>query len=754
MSPKKPSGGGTIVTPLPDVDEVPSETEEEEIVEELPEDPTMPEETDVVLTDIFKENRTSFIVEDVNEIDGHLKIVSTDSFDLYLKEENLSIILRNKDTGSLLYSTVEKPDKTNDKWSNFVRSGIVIEYLQDTNIVYYQADMYSEDPVKSVTVLEDGFKAHVKYPKLEFEFQLEVRLKDDVLNAFIPRESIVENSDKYKVANFYVYPMMGYTKMDEEQGYMFIPDGSGSLIRFDNHKGQFKQPFNQMIYGSNIGIDDSHVLSLFNNMKTSNDNTGILMPVFGAVHSDKEMGFIGIINQGDESARLYAYPNGAVTPYNWITPSFIYRQFYNQLTSATTGTMVIRQKEKNNFDIDIQYHLLSGENATYVGMAHKYHDYLSEKGLIQQKEIPYKTRIDFLGSEVKTGLLKRKTVSMTSFDEMKSILDELDNAGVKDTTSIVKGWQEGGPYSKLPNKDFTIDKELGNINHLQDLDDSHQLYFESDFLRYNPSTNNLNSSSLVKKLNKRTYIEEVHGKVFKNFNYITPEESEKNAEHVSNQYLKNNLNNISIQGIGEKLYSYLYKNKTHDRVHTASIYQSIFKNLKDKGMMINSSVPQALYWQYQDAILDVQVDSSNYVFVGEEVPFLPIVLKSSIEMYAPYTNFNANHEAYVLNMIEYGTFPSFIVTEKSASELQLTNSSGLYSTKFEQYKDQIVEYDAIFKNISNLTQGSRMIDHKRDGKLVSVSYDNGVKIHLNYGSKELSVNDITIQAMNYEVEKP
>lgn len=728
--------------------------EETDPGEEVPVDPSMPEEGEVISGDIFKEERPKFIYESVNTIDGHGLIFSNQYYDLYLKEENLSIILRNQSTGALLYSTVETPDKTNEKWSNFVKSGVVIDYLQDTNIVYYQADMYTENPDIKVDTTNNGFKAHVSYSNLEISYDLEVKLEDDVLNVHIPMDSIVETSDKYKVANVYVYPMMGYTKMAEDDGYMFVPDGSGSLIHYEDHQGQFKQPFNQMIYGSNTGVDENYVLSLLNGQTTVNQNKGIIMPVFGSIHTEKNLGFIGIINEGDESARLYAYPNGAVTPYNWITPSFVYRQFYNQLTSATTGTMVIRQKDKNNFNIDVSYHLLSDDDANYVGMAQAYRETLEAKNVLTKKDVSYKTRVDFLGTEVKSGLLMKQDVLMTSFSDASTILKKLAEQGVKDTLSVFKGWQAGGTYSSLPATNAKTSKNLGAISSLLDVEANNKIILESDLLRYNPSTNALNSASLVKQLNKRTYDENVYGKVYSKFNYITPEESTGNAKSVVKDIKSMGIDSISVEGIGEKLYSYLLKNQTMDRSHTASVYSDIFASMVESEMYVTSSSPQALYWQYHDSLLDLQVESSNYVFVGEEVPFLPIVLKGSMPYYAPYINFNANHEAYVLNMIEYGAYPSFIVTKENASHLQLTNSSGLYSTQYELYEEQIVAYNKIFQEISESVGNAQIVDHKRSGKQVVVTYSNDVKIYLNYASQSATIDNQNVAAMSYEVVKP
>lgn len=715
----------------------------EEEIETVPE-----EEVEVIDTSaVFKENRPSFI-NDTSEIDGHKRIVSNNLYDLYLKDENLSIILRNKKTGSVLYSTVEKPDQANEQWANFSKSGVVIEYLKGTNIVYYQADMYSENPTIKVNKNSTGFVASVDYDSLGFGYELHVNLEDDVLTASIPIESIYEDSETFKIANVYVYPFMGYTKMDEVEGYMFVPDASGSLIHYKDYRGQFKQPFNQMIYGANIGIDESHVLSLFKGMNTINESMGLVMPVFGSVHTDKELGFLGIIDSGDVSARLYAYPNGAILPYNWITPSFIYRQFYNQLTSKSSGTMVIRQEKKNDFDISLQYHLIDGDEANYVGMAKVYRTYLEEKEVLKDEEIDYKIRVDFLASEVKSGLLKRQTVTMTTFDQVQSILQTLKDKGTTDVLSVIKGWQSGGPYTSLPHKDFKTDSSLGSLS---DLKDTENIIFDNDLQRYNPKTNKMNSATLVKKLNKRTYVEEVFGKVYDKYYFITPEQSLQNSDKLIQEFSKNDLKNVAIEGISENLFSYLLKGDPVDRVHSTKVYKQILEQFKKSNFNLSLYAPNAVFWEYADNLLDVQVDSSNYVFTGEEVPFLEIVLKGKKAMYAPYTNFNANHDTYMLNMIEYGVYPSFILTYEPSSLLQLTNSSDLYSTYYEEYIDQIVEYDAIFSELHSKIKGATIEDHYRNGNFVEVTYSNGVKVIVNYGDSAVEYDGVVVKAMDFEV---
>ena len=200
--------------------------------------------------DKTSENRAGFYATTQSEIDGHRLIVANGQYEMYMKEENLSIIMRNKKTGAVMYSTVDEPVKSNEEWTNFMRSSIVLEYLVGTNIVVYRADMYSGNPEKKITYTPDGFVATINYPELEIAYEVQVFLTEEGFRVEIPQDKITEGSSKHKVAGVYVYPFLGYSKLADREGYMFIPDGSGALIRLKDNDGKYKQPYSEMVYGA------------------------------------------------------------------------------------------------------------------------------------------------------------------------------------------------------------------------------------------------------------------------------------------------------------------------------------------------------------------------------------------------------------------------------------------------------------------------------------------------------------------------
>ena len=78
----------------------------------------------------------------------------------------------------------------------------------------------------------------------------------------------------------------------------------------------------------------------------------ILAPVYGMVHTDDGMGYLAIIESGDEEASIYATPNGAYSDYNWITAAFRKCTTYIQPTSNSGGS-VTKVTDRIKYDINI-----------------------------------------------------------------------------------------------------------------------------------------------------------------------------------------------------------------------------------------------------------------------------------------------------------------------------------------------------------------------------------------------------------------
>ena len=163
--------------------------------------------------------------------------------------------------------------------------------------------------------------------------------------------------------------------------------------------------------------------------------------------------------------------------------------------------------------------------------------------------------------------------------------------------------------------------------------------------------------------------------------------------------------------------------------------------------------PNAYLWKYSDGFLNMPLSSSDYLYLDQEVPFFSIVFKGIVPTYSEYVNFEANKTENFLRMVESGMYPSFYITAEDSSKLIYTNSRDLFSLEYSSYRDTIVEYDNALRAVAEKTGDACIIDHEvMDSGLVKVTYDNGVRIYVNYTDSALSADGLTVDALSYTVQ--
>ncbi len=685
-------------------------------------------------------------------------VTESDAYEMYLYEPTMSIILKNKATGALIRSTLSEADDdglNNKTWTAYMQSGIVLSAIKGTNDTY-QVDLVSCKNTITYSDIENGFAAKIYFEEYDFGFTVNVTLDGEDLVVEIPESSIEENGADTYIGTISVFPLLGYTYLDSQEGYMLIPDGNGAIIYLDDKDGRYSSGFSQMVYGSDIGFTDSSTVNLlWGEYKTVNDTQKVMAPVFGMVHSEDQQGYLAIIEEGQERASIEAHPNGVMVNYNRCFAKFLIRRIYVQpLNNSNSGTMTKVEDDRIHHDIKVRYMLVSGEEANYSGMAVAYRNYLLDTGMVTVKDTSYNTRVDLLGSEREDFLVFKKAVPMTTAAQAEEIYDALGQKGVSNILSVYKGWQKGGLYD-IPITKYKADSAIGGTAALTDLvKDSAEkgvdVYLYNDGMNTNPDENNT-TFNIVKKINKRRLEVNTYGYVYEIFNYLLPTRSDVVLDKFVADYNAEGVNNLALAGITNNLYSYSYSNVFYTRFDCKNTYESTVGEIAGNTNLVLEN-PFDYLWKHTGAFLDMPLGSSDYMYEDGEIPFFSIALKGIIPMYSDYVNFEANKTEFMLQMIEAGVYPSFYLTYEDSADLIYTNSADLYSTKFTTYQDTIAEYDAIFRDINAKTEGSFIAKHEQLGMgLNKVTYDNGVVIYVNYSSAAQTADGVTVDAMSYKV---
>lgn len=721
-----------------------------------------PEASDVQVSEdgeVIMDGATGTIAKkDQITIKDYEMVAENQNYRMYYYEDRLSVILQNKETGKYMYSTLmdaEDDGYSNAQWNAYMKSGISCNIIVDT-IEGTQLDLVTTENTISTKKITNGVEVKVKYPDYGLGYTANIVLDGDKLNVTIPDDSIVEEKEDTYFASISLFPFMGYTYMDVQKGYMLVPDGNGALINLDNKEGRYSSGFIQNVYGADQGFGSSGSSSLmWDDFDIVNDPYQVLAPIFGMAHLDDQLAYLAVIEGGDKRATIQADPNGASVNYNRCFARFTMRTVFTQPlnNSGSSGVQTV-EADRSHDDLSVSYLLLSGDDANYSGMATAYRNYLLENGLVNKADTDYNTRVDFLGTEREEFLIGTKAVPVTTVEQMSEMFNELQGSGVSSLLSVYKGWQKGGLYN-IPISKYKADSHIGGTSHLTDFikesaKKNYDIYLYNNALEINVDQNSFTYDA-AKRINKTNLEINTNQQVFDTFYYQLPSRTDSNLDDFVSSYTKKDVNNLAVAGITDTLFSYSSKGRYYSRKDTAEKYGDVLKDVKANTNLVLEQ-PFAYLWQYTDAVLDMPLGSSGYMYLDENVPFLSMVLKGVVPMYSEYVNFEANKTEYFLKMVESGVYPSFYLTYENSSSLIYTNSNDLYSTEFETYKETVEEYDKELRAVAEQVGDANISKHEiLDNGVTKVTYSNGVVIYVNYSDSIATVDGVTIQAMSYEV---
>lgn len=670
--------------------------------------------------------------------------------------------MKIKKTGKFIESTLsdEKDDgNSNATWNYYMKSGIVITAIVGTNSTY-QVDLFNTPNTIQYKKINNGLSATVYYTDYKFGLTVDITLEGDDLVVNIPDDYIVEEKENTYIGTVSVFPFMGYSFLDDKKGYMLIPDGNGALINLDNKEGRYVTGYSQMVYGQDAGFRDTSTKEyLWDEYDMSRDANKVLAPVFGMAHTDEQTGYIAVVEDGYQRASIEAHPNGVMVNYNRCFAKFLLRDVFNQpLNNSESGRNIERTEEdRTHLNMKVRYMLLSGDDADYSAMAVRYRNYLLDTGAIAKKDSSYNTRVDFLGTDREEFLFGTRAVTVTTVENIEKMYGELKGKGVQSLLSVYKGWQKGGLYN-VPITKYKADSHIGGTSKLTDLIKeadgyNYHVYLYNDALRLNPDTSRM-TFDMIKQINKRTFKEWEWAEVYKTFYYLTPNKTTSDLNKFVSSYTKDGVSNLAIGGISNALYSYSYKSRYYSKLDTQDKYAKLLKSVDDKTNLVLEE-PVSYLWKNTDAFLDMPLGSSDYMYVDQEVPFMSMVLKGIIPMYSDYVNFEANKQEFFLQMVEAGVYPSFYLTYENSSKLLYTNSSNLFSTEYDTYKDTIAQYDKELRKVNEVTADALIIDNEKlDNGVTVVTYDNGAKVYVNYSEEAQTVDNVTVNAMSYKAGEP
>ncbi len=355
----------------------------------------------------------------------------------------------------------------------------------------------------------------------QFKMALEYYLEDGTLKVRFPVNGLRFDDTTYQLTSIQILPFFGAGSYSNN-GYMFIPDGSGAIIRFEDYADQSGKSVTGKVYGQDYAFytitgehQESVRMPMFGIVETEQKYVQQLVetPVppyydaFGNYIDDEvvremvntlvteDKGLFAIIEEGESLATVTTETGGKQnnfdTVYTVITPR--QRDSYNiseTLSGADSAMWTVTSKRKYTGNYTVRYTMLNSNafaeeagvsedqyyEASYMGMVNIARNYMEEKGIITRLTkddvnediplyieafgtVPTQEKILSFPVEVQTPL--------TTFDDLKEMTSRLGQKGITNINYKLTGFFNGGLWYSVP-YDAKVEKNAGGEEGFKD----------------------------------------------------------------------------------------------------------------------------------------------------------------------------------------------------------------------------------------------------------------------------------------------
>ncbi len=696
-----------------------------------------------------------------------------DNLKLYVNEETCIFAVENTDSGYIWWSTPY--DYESDPIA-----GNVQKQMMASTLTYKPLDVENNNLVNTTTY---SYEASVRPKKFKLE-QVENGVKFsyniDAHNFYIPvsitlekggsvlarihtdeiSEWYIDDAEKYRPYELITLNLLqsfGAGRPDEN-GYIFVPDGCGAAIEFNNGKIS-TQVYQAEVYGEDLAISKT---------SAGTKHEQAYLPVYGIVKDgeDGDNAMLAVAIAGDACATINASVNGlSATSINSAWFSFEFRSNDTYKMGTKTPLDVYRSGGIRVQDIAVRYYLLSGDEVNAADLADTYRNYLiNEKGLTKQSEensnALYLTTMG--GTITKHSVLgfpvDMQTVA-TSYKQAQEIVEKLKDLGVDEMVVIYNDFNDSGMTGKISDG-VNYSNKLGGKNDFEALygtikENNFVLYPSVDIMEYVRSGHGysftLNSAKRISHAYAtQTAFELAYGQPDTDIKptwtilspYYWPDLFRKLTESFTNE----GINTISLSQATSVVYSDFGRTNFEGKEHflredSMKILTDGYKQLTDAGISIMAQECNAYALPYVSAITNVPMYSSNYDLFDYDIPFYQMVIHGYIPYSSKPVNASANADELRLLSILSGAGIHYELMYNEPGEFSDSEYDKYFYTNYSGWLEKASEdYDLLNGIISSISDKTITRFDRNGEKQIALEYSDGTKIEIDMSAMTYSIN--------------
>ena len=592
-----------------------------------------------------------------------------------------------------------------------------------------------------------------------FNITVQYRLEGKDLVVSVPYSEITCASD-YPLVFLDVLPLFGAAG-NTQNGFTLVPEGGGAIINYNNGKLS-QSAYYANVYGWDYGTKRTSVTS-----ETEN-----AFPVFGMSHEDGS--FICIMESADSYGGVCADISGRLNNFNTVFGRYnILHSDSVEVDEKKSARLFLMYEKQIPDDTLVQrYRFLDGNS--YVSMAQCYGDYLRAKpemkGESASEEMP--VNVELVGAinktEIKAGLPIDSVVPTTTFEQADGIIDELQEAGIKDLNVRYTGWCNGGVQQRVLTS-IHVEGGLGGEAGMKKLianaaSKNVDLYFDgiSCFAYDSGIFNGFNYLSDSARATTRTVIKLYPYDIvtyrlsdwMDPYYLVKPSYAKQCAENLINGLKERGAAGIAFRDIGNLLSADYQDSATVTREQAKAMDVQTLEDAVATGMKIIIKEGNAYAIPYADLITDMNLSGNAYALLDYSIPFYQIAIHGLKDYTGEALNLAGDTQTMLLESAEYGAGLNYTFMYKDTKILQDSVFSCYASAGYLPWKEEAIATITRYqKEMSGLNRQS-ITGHERLSEDVAVTtYADGTRVYVNYGTRDYQADGVTVPGRDYLVKR-
>ncbi len=683
----------------------------------------------------------------------------------YIPQESLNASYNNADDGSevTVHSSVNSP--------------IIVKYFDTTKYrtdQTYASTMSIRKKSFTLRAIENGVEMVCYFPDRSLTVPVAFTLNEKGVDVTIDTARVQE-SEEYNVYSIVLAPFfcsVSNRDVDKDDHYLFVPSGSGAIINpiMDPNRGA-PLKIDEYVYGK-----DANIATLEN---LSNTETA-RFPVYGAVNGDEAI--CAIIKQGAESSRITGDLAWNLTGYSNVSTEFNIRGYQGVVQALLASKPEMRNLYSDAYtpeNLTVGFYPLYDEDASYVGMANTYRDYLKSTDSINTEASKDSLlNIKLVGGvetkEFHFGIPSTAMMSVTTLEQAKEIIQDVKTStGLSNINYNLVGFGKNGNDVGVVAGGYDINSAFGDEDDLKEIIDmcntnGDNLFYNFDMVRFRSSGGGVTTAfgkadAANGSFTEQTYFSanlRIRDYKIKPYYLVSRTQFAEVSANIKETAGDWTLSGVSLDTLTSISYSDYSDEQYYSRANFDNQASHIIKTFKNSGLKVAGSDANAFAAAVCTHVYDVPTQSSRYRYYSYEVPFYQIVFKGAVSMSGSSLNLATDSRDEFLKAVESGIGLTYTLIGEYDTNLITAAQNVFYGSVYwddtieKGIKTDIVamtkEYNEFFNNVN----GTAIVDHKIINEDVRLTtFANGWSVYVNYGDAEYTEGDVKVAAGSYTAKK-